>query len=377
MKQPVHVQGCGLLSAVGRDRIDVVSKLHAGEAQPAVLALPDLGLGGRFLFRPLPTRLVPDGEERLDAMVYAAVDDALREARLSVRERRQLPVFVGSSSMDLGNIETQAQRRAEATTSLRLRKYGWSVIADRVARHFDLNGPRYSFSVACSSATNALLTAMAEVAAGRLEQALVVGVECHNTLGLHGFNSLGMLADDACRPFDRQRRGLVLGEAAAAVVIGRGDGRCRLLGGANRCDAGNITRPTPDGMVATMKDALAAARIAAGEITAVKAHGTGTEVNDTAEAEALHQLFGETLPPVSSLKPQLGYTLGANGLVELVAWLWCLEDGFIPATPNFRQPDPDVGIMPLQAPLPCASGHFLLNCFGFGGNNSCLVIGYD
>jgi 3-oxoacyl-[acyl-carrier-protein] synthase-1 len=99
--------------------------------------------------------------------------------------------------------------------------------------------------------------------------------------------------------------------------------------------------------------------------------------NDAAEGEALRRLFGAELPPLSSLKPQLGYTLGANALLELVAWLWCVEAGFVPATPNFRQLDPEAGVAPLAAPLPVGGGRFLLNCFGFGGNNTCLVLAHD
>lgn len=369
----LRILGAGLLSAAGRQRDTVVARLREGRSAAKEIALPDLGMGGRFLFCPVAADLPP---QRVDAMVEAAVADALAAAHLNAEQRRRMPVFVGSSSMDVAIGEDAAQTLAPSDPLL-ARQDGWGAIADRLATRFGLRDRRFSFNAACNSAANALLAAMEQLAAGRCERALVVGVECRNQLSLHGFNSLLLLSQDACRPFDRERSGMVLGEGAAAVVLARGETGPRLLGGANRSDGGNVTLPSPDAMVAAMSAALVAARTPPEAITAVKAHGTATPSNDAAEGEALRRLFGAALPPLTSLKPQLGYTLGANVLLELVAWLWCLEAGFVAPTPNFRQPDPEVGFTPLSAPLPVRGGRFLLNCFGFGGNNTCLVLAHD
>lgn len=366
---PVSVLGTGVLCRLGRTRAEVVPRLREGVAEPVVLTLPDLGLGPRFLFQPVDVAALPAGKPRHEALVESVVEDALAEAALTLAQRRRLGLFVGSSSIDLASVEAGDLRAAR-------RRRGWGAIADHLAERFEIRGRRQSFSTACSSAANALLAAMEQVAAGRLEQALVVGVETANQLSLHGFNSLRLLSDHACRPFDADRSGMVLGEGAVAVVIGRDEGRRRLLGGANRSDPGNITRPSPEGMLATMEAALAAAGLEPEQITAVKAHGTGTESNDAAEGKALRRLFGQRLPPVSSIKPALGYTLGANALLELVAWSWCLDAGFLPPTANFRRPDPAAGVAPISAARSTDCGDFLMNCFGFGGNNVCLVLAH-
>lgn len=168
---------------------------------------------------------------------------------------------------------------------------------------------------------------------------------------------------------------MVLGEGAAALLLARGEGETRLLGGANTSDPGHLTRPSSEGMVDAMGAALTAAGIEPAQVTAVKAHGTGTVANDAAEAEALRRFFGR-IPPLSSPKPLLGYTLGANSALELAAWLWCLQDGFLPATANFHHSDPQAPLRPFTEPLACRGGVFLHNCFGFGGNNACLVMSH-
>jgi 3-oxoacyl-(acyl-carrier-protein) synthase len=192
-----------------------------------------------------------------------------------------------------------------------------------------------------------------------------------------------MLLDvDGCRPFDRSRRGIQVGEAAGAVVLelanpdDASDGAPWLLGGASRCDPFHMTASSPDGSgaEAVMRAACAQSGVDPADIVAIKAHGTGTPDNDAAEGHALRRLFGDAVPPFASLKRYLGHTMGAAGTVELAAFLGCLQAGFMPACAGFEQDDPEVGVVPLRRHAAFAGGTVMLNYFGFGGNSVSLLV---
>jgi 3-oxoacyl-[acyl-carrier-protein] synthase-1 len=130
-------------------------------------------------------------------------------------------------------------------------------------------------------------------------------------------------------------------------------------------------------MRAVMEQALADAGLSATEIVLIKAHGTGSPDNDAAEAAAMRALWGETLPPFTALKRYLGHTLGACGIVELVALLGCLRAGFVPSAAGFAEPDPALRVTPLTAPGPARHGPVMYNHFGFGGNYASFIVRHD
>ncbi len=179
------------------------------------------------------------------------------------------------------------------------------------------------------------------------------------------------------KPFDRGRDGLVLGEACGALVLGpaRGPGSFRLIGGANLCDAHSMSAANPDGstVAAVMTEAIASAGLQLRDIDAIKAHGTASLLNDEAESAGLLRVFPQ-LPPVCALKPFIGHTLGACGLVELILMYQAIEQGVLPGTPGIGADPGVLGIALTQASVPVRPGNFLLNYFGFGGSNTSLVI---
>jgi 3-oxoacyl-(acyl-carrier-protein) synthase len=140
-----------------------------------------------------------------------------------------------------------------------------------------------------------------------------------------------------------------------------------------------VTSASPDGsaMLSVMQQALSTAALAAGDISAIKAHGTGSEDNDMAEAAAMRGLFGDTLPPFTAIKRYIGHTLGACGAIETAVFLACVRDGFLPHTAGFVQTDPELGVQPLMSALPAGSGNYMYNFFGFGGNYASLLISHD
>jgi 3-oxoacyl-[acyl-carrier-protein] synthase I len=232
--------------------------------------------------------------------------------------------------------------------------WGTALIAER----FKLRGPTFTVSSGCSSSANALLIAVEMLQRQKVRRAVVVGAEGLSAVTVSGFASLMVLDAQGCRPFDRDRAGVQIGESIAVLVLsadapaGQGQSRAHLRGGANLCDTHHLTAASPDGgvMCNVMLEALANARIAPGDVVAVKAHGTGSIDSDRAEAAAVRQVFGDTLPPVLGLKRYVGHTLGACGSLETAALIACLEAGFMPATAGFSNLDPELAIEPIRAP---------------------------
>lgn len=259
-------------------------------------------------------------------------------------------------------------------------------------------GARGAFSVslsACAAGTQALGEAFHAIRDGALDAALTGGYDSMvNPLGLGGFSLLEALSranelrGRASRPFDRRRDGFVLGEAGAMLVLeeleaARARGArpiAEVLGYASTLDAYRVTDPAPDqaGAIAAMRAALADARVAPEEVDYVNAHGTATRKNDPAETAALHAVFGAQAPriPVSSTKSQVGHCIGAAGAVELLATLFALEEGMLPATINLDEPDPecDLDYVP-NRPRPASVHTAISNSFGFGGQNATIVVG--
>ena len=251
-------------------------------------------------------------------------------------------------------------------------------ILDRLQQRFNLRGPALTYNTACSSSANALLGARAFLATRLIDFALVIGLELYSPTTLEGFALLQLLSPETPRPFSADRRGIVAGEAVAACLLSRDDiapSAWQLRGGAGACDPGSVTGADPSGagFALVMEKALADSDLKAADITLVKAHGTASELNDPAELRALAQVFTE-IPPYLSLKPLLGHTLGACGVAELLLLLEAVAAGQIPASPNFTALEAGFSREPLRRPLNLNNGCFLLDYFGFGGNNAALVV---
>jgi 3-oxoacyl-(acyl-carrier-protein) synthase len=217
------------------------------------------------------------------------------------------------------------------------------------------------------------------IAGGEIDRAIVIGYDLFSNIGFCGFEAMKLIAPLPYRPFDKNRQGVVMGEGCGAVIL---DGKsvaesdfC-FLGGANGCDTYSVTTHDPQGaaIANVMRQALAHARVDPGDIDAVKAHATGSYHNDLTECNGLKQVFKGRMPPVTGLKPFVGHTVGACGVIELILFSEAVSAGFVPATLGFEVPDEELGLTPLVRPLDIGAGTFLLNFFGFGGNCVSLVI---
>lgn len=316
---------------------------------------------------------------RMVGLARAVVGDAL--TAVAKADRCEMPLFLASSTPDLFGQEPgymAALARGERPVTLQRPSAG--LMASELAAEFQLGGGQYSINTACSSGANALLYAAAAIQRGDCERALVLGIEGPGRVTLAGFSSLMLASRTACRPFDRDRDGLILGEAAAALVLsaqpeGAALPGMRLLGGSTACDSANATQTDAGSVNRIIHAAMQDAGVEA--VDAIKAHGTGTPGNDTAEAQGIELCPGAQGLPVTSLKSALGHTLGACGVLETAAIAACWQAGFLPPTAGFANPDPALGIAPVTTAQPLPPGRVLLNYFGFGGNNSALVLGYQ
>jgi len=254
---------------------------------------------------------------------------------------------------------------------------------DKIADFLQLKGYRTTLSTACSSGANAIIHAARLISHGHVERALVGGVDALSKFTLNGFNSLMILDREECRPFDRSRKGLNLGEGAGFLVLESdrlaGDHRkiCRLSGYANANDAHHQTASSPDGQGAydAMKGALAMSGLTPDKIDYINAHGTGTENNDASEGAALLRVFGENLPPFSSTKAFTGHTLGAAAGIEAVFSALAIREELIFPGLGFKEAMEVPAVSPeTQLRKKVSLSHVLSNSFGFGGNNSTLIL---
>lgn len=389
----VVVSGLGVVSPYGAGVKSLWTGLSAGAcAIRPVTAIETEGLRSRVAAEVPAEVLVALGasrrRSRADRLALAAAAEALADAALDGRDRRQAACLVGA--VGGGMYEAEAWYWGEvwsgrpAPGRRALRSVLPRAHADAVAFRFGLEGPRETLVMACASGAASIALGADLIRDGVVDVALVGGVDALTRICFMGFNALKLLAPEPCRPFDRDRRGMSIGEAAAFLVLEEA-GRCRARGGrahaelagaAMTTDAYHVTAPHPEGeeMIRAMSLALGSARMASSEIGYVNAHGTGTLQNDRIEALALARVFGEGRVLVSSSKSLVGHTMAAAGSVEAVATILALEHGLVPPTANLTEIDPAVPFdcVPGVA-RPADLGAALSNSFGFGGQNVSLI----
>lgn len=299
---------------------------------------------------------------------------------------QRVGVFLGTSTAGILQTELAFRRRAPDTGALPndfiyKTTHNTFSASDFAHRYFGLAGPAATISSACSSSAKVFASARRMIEAGIIDAAVVGGVDSLCLTTLYGFSSLGLLSDTACRPYDAQRNGISIGEAAAVVLLEKAPENLDadavlLLGIGESSDAYHMSSPHPEGLGATlaMQQALASAGLVANQIDYVNLHGTATQTNDAAEGRAVHALFGPAVM-CSSTKGATGHTLGAAGGVEAVICALALRHGVAPGGVNTTQQDL---ALPLNYLLHNQAHHLdrvLSNSFGFGGTNCSLVFG--
>lgn len=385
MAASAAVTAIGTLTAYGAGLESVVSGMRSGlcPMRPADgIGYPEQPLPRVSAF---PERNWPPGEAAAAMQLRDTIDQLIADwagdPELLRSEDTALIVGGGGFLYASGAELYRRSQQPEATsTPFGVRGPAWG--SDLITEQLGMRGTALSLSTGCSSSANAMLVATEMLQRGRARRVLVVGAEGLSAVTLSGFASLMLLDPEGCRPFDRHRAGLQIGEGIAALLLeadATPQSRVVIKGGANLCDTHHLTSASPDGRVMhdVMLQALSRAGVTPAEVVAVKAHGTGSVDSDRAEGNALRRVFGDVPPPVLGLKRYLGHTLGACGAVETAALIGCLQADFLPASAGFDVVDPEINVTPTRLPLPSRSGVYLLNFFGFGGNYTSLVLAFS
>lgn len=323
---------------------------------------------------------------RLAAM--ALQQDGFADSVAAARERygrNRIGVFVGTSTSGLLQTETAYRRRDPATGRLPsefdyVRTHNTYSLARYVRAVLDLAGPAFVMSTACAATAKVFGSAARMIASGICDAAVVGGADTLCATTLFGFHALGVMAEEPCRPFDSDRRGISIGEAACFVLLERPSDRhgadtILLAGVGESSDAYHMSSPHPDGIGArlAMERALAAAGFDPPAIDYVNLHGTATLVGDAAEDRAVFDLFGATTP-CSSTKGFTGHTLGVSGAVEAVFCALGIQHDFLPGSPHTRAVDPVFKSQYVREGRRARLNRVISNSFGFGGANCSLVL---
>jgi 3-oxoacyl-[acyl-carrier-protein] synthase II len=358
---------------VSRQRVKIAAEVTLPDALPA-------------------TRLAPKLARRLDRptkMLLLATQEAVSQA--GWQRPAEWPCVLGTTSggMSVGEgyfrqaLQTPSRRRLQPT---RAWLYQSQTQARLATEALGLDGPVTIIANACASGANALGHAWELLRRGRTPRVLAGGYDALSLLVFAGFDSLQALSPTVCRPFDAHRDGLALGEGAAvmtletlesarhrnAVILGE------LLGYGAAIDLHHLTQPHPEGdaALASMHTACAAAGVTPAEVDYLNAHGTGTPLNDSSEARAIHRWAGDRAAtlPVSSTKAGVGHLLGAAGAVEAVVCLMALREQWLPPQTTLETPDPLCRFPIVRQPASARLEVALSNSFGFGGANATLVL---
>jgi nodulation protein E len=395
----VVVTGLGVFSALGKSARQFSETLQAGKS--AIGALSTIRTEGLQVLVGAEVRDY-DPERHFDHKKLPLLDRVSQFALLAAREavaasgldfRNALggrtAVIIGSGSGGQGTLDdsyfrlyAEGRKRVHPFIVPRMML---NAPASQITMAHGITGPSFAVASACASANHAIGLAFQMVRSGFVEAAVTGGTEESITFGtMRAWEALRVMAPDTCRPFSRDRRGMVLGEGAAMLVIetlerARARGAeiwAEIIGFGMSSDAGDIVAPAAKGAAAAMRACLADARLDREDVGYVNAHGTGTAANDSTETKALHLAFGAHARKlmISSTKSLHGHALGGAGAIELAATILALRERFVPPTANFTEADPecDLDYVPNESRA-AAIDVALSNTFAFGGHNATIA----
>lgn len=397
----IAITGEGIVSAIGLNKQEVLQTLQEGRT----------GIGEmkylQSIHHELPVGEVDLSNEQMKKMLgipseqmmsrtsllgMLAIDQALKEAYVDVASLRarkadgkplRIVLVSGTTvgGMDITELCFDQLEKQKSVEFLQHHDCGNSTRL--MADHFGIFDEVATLSTACSSAANAIMLGARLLKAGEADLVVAGGTEALSRFHLNGFNSLMILDHEPCRPFDTTRAGLNLGEGAAFLVLESEEmaqqrkitPHAYLTGYGNACDAFHQTASSENGEGAylAMTEALAMAHLSAKDIQYVNAHGTGTPNNDQSESVSLKRVFGDEMPMVSSTKSFTGHTTSASGSIETVICILAMQHHFVPANLGWKNPMEN-GILPTMGAQNLDLENVLCNSFGFGGNDSSLII---
>lgn len=401
-KRRVVITGLGVVSAVGNSIPEFWDSLKRGRDGIRPITLFDTsGLrthnGGEVIDLPLDDHFSSKEKKRLsrcDQFGIIAAEEALENSGLNMGEvdRERFGIILGAGSGGILSVERYFKAlyggEKRKPSPLLLISFSLATTTDYIAGRFDLHGPRTTAATVCSSSSAAIAFAYESILAGWADIMFSGGSDSLCEVSYTGFNSLRLVDPEYCKPFDKRRQGLSLGEGAGilvleemnhalsrgAIIVGE------MLGHGICADAYHLTSPEPhgEGIARAITMAIRNAGVDPSDVDYINAHGTGTIFNDVAETKGIKRVFGRKAKsiPISSIKSMVGHCLGSAGAIEAISTLMTMEEGTIPPTLHYRVPDPlcDLNYTPNEA-IQRRVDIAITNSFAFGGNNVCLVLG--
>lgn len=398
MPQRVYITGIGIISSIGNDVDSVFNSLCEEKSGIAGITLLDTNLKDRF---PL-AEVKLTTEELLEYAGCIGKKNLTRTALLGMIAAREAIESAGFddvnqfrtgliSATTVGGMDRSENFYREFLGNpgkghlMDIVNHDCGDSTERIADFLGITGFMTTISTACSSSANSIMFGAQLIKAGFIDRVIAGGTDSVTRFTLNGFNTLMILDKNGCNPFDENRAGLTLGEGAAYVVLESEEivtSRnkkilAELTGYGNANDAYHQTASSPEGIGAflAMEKALKFAGLSPGSIDYINVHGTGTQNNDLSEGIALQKIFGEKMPEFSSTKSYTGHTLGAAGAVEAVISILSINHGILFPNLRFETRMKELYIKPLiEVKKGVEVRNILSNSFGFGGNNSTLII---
>jgi 3-oxoacyl-[acyl-carrier-protein] synthase-1 len=395
-KMKILITGTGSISSIGQTSDELLHSMANKSSGLSPLSLFESKYKGNLLVGEVKksngelaeTLDLPPGKtySRTALLGMFAAKSAFEDANLHKRKNEKLRIGLISGT-SVGGMDLSENFYADylfKPSKGRLRdivSHDCGDSAEKIASYLGINDYITAISTACSSGANAVMTGARLIRHGLLDCVIAGGTDALCKFTLNGFASLKIVDEKPCRPFDKSREGLNLGEGAGYIVLEKETNSypktyCCLAGYANICEAFHQTASSTEGNGAllSMRKALQAGNLAPEQIDYINAHGTGTPNNDLAEGNAIKRLFGENPPAFGSTKAFTGHTLGACGGIEAVFSVLSIRGGLVFPNLNFKNPIPEHGLIPETNFLENKEINTVLsNSFGFGGNMSTLI----
>lgn len=380
------ISGIGVISALGRNAAETAAALFADS--PQLPARPT-----RFETKlSLPVFEIPDPEPDAPTgmplrFLRAALKEALADAKLTpeMLRSRKVGIAVGTTvACQLDNIPCYDRLRHDDRSDLSPGiPYVTGIPAEYLRRELGLNGPAVTISNACASGADAAMIGLEWIRTGKCDLVIAAGCDSVSKVAFNGFNALRVCSPAPCRPFDAERSGLNLGDAAGVILLEAPEKAaergvhisCELAGAGKTADAFHITQPESSGaeLERAIRTALQEAELSAEEIDFVNAHGTGTQVNDRVESGVLARVFGPEVK-FQSTKALTGHTLGAAGAIELIFTEMMLRARRAAASRRYEHPSEEIAAAPLTAPAEISGNAAVSTSLAFGGSNTALAV---
>lgn len=384
----ISITGLGIICSIGNNADEVLDSLRKGESGVRSMKYlqskhQDIPVGEVQLSNEEMKQLLGIASSapisRTSLMGAIAIRQAMKDAKIEDLDGKRVAVISGTTvgGMDITERYFEQMKTDDSLLELPQNNECGKSTLEMTEMAGIKNAEVCTISTACSSALNSIILGTEMLKRDEVDIVIAGGSESLSIFHLNGFNTLMILDKERCRPFDDTRAGLNLGEGAAFVVLekGKAEGKAFVAGYGNRCDAFHQTASSDNGEGAylAMKDAIDMAAIKAEEVQYVNAHGTGTPNNDLSESQALKRIFGDNMPDVSSTKSFTGHTTSASGSIETVICVLAMQNGFVPGNLGWKN-QIEGGITPTLGRDDAKLENVICNSFGFGGNDSSLVI---